>query len=110
MLDALKEYCAIVHPGTKVSTASIWLLSLVATLTRDAELKDITNLMAYFDKFIEDCDPTETNELLGSPTTTLAEWSEAYREASRRWLTNVGGDLAILRQSNCSTRFQWVLW
>lgn len=30
--------------------------------------------MAYFDKVGEMDDPTEANDLLGAPTTTLAEW------------------------------------
>lgn len=81
MLVALKKYCDIVHPGIKVSTVPIWLLSLVAALTRDADLKDNINLMSYFNKFVEDGDPTETNELLGTPTTTLSEWSQGYRKA-----------------------------
>ena len=51
----------------------------MAILTRKAQLKDVANLMAYFEKFAEDCDPTEANQILGAPTTMLQQWSEEQR-------------------------------
>jgi hypothetical protein len=54
----------------------VWLVKLMATVTGNAQLKDVANLMAYFEDFAEDCDPTEANQLLGAPTTTLQQWSE----------------------------------
>jgi uncharacterized protein YbjT (DUF2867 family) len=79
MLDALKAYCAIAQPDIKASSMPVWLVSLIATLTRNEELKDVTRLMAYFEKFTEDCDPTEANTLLGAPTTTLQQWCKPQR-------------------------------
>jgi uncharacterized protein YbjT (DUF2867 family) len=79
MLDALKTYCAIAHPEVKVSSVPVWVIKLMATFTRKAQLKDVTNLMAYFEKFTEDCDPTEANQILGAPTTTLQQWSAEQR-------------------------------
>jgi uncharacterized protein YbjT (DUF2867 family) len=84
MTDALKTYCAVVHPEVKVSSLPVWLASLLATLTRNERLKDVTRLMAYYEKFTEDCDPTEANELLGTPTTTLQQWSEQHRAQINR--------------------------
>ena len=79
MPDALKTYCAVVHPDLQVSSVPVWVIKLMATVTRNARLKDVANLMAYYENFVEDCDPTEANQLLGAPTTTLQQWSEARR-------------------------------
>jgi len=74
--DAFTKYCAIVHAELKPSSVPIWVIKLMATFTGNAELKDVANLMAYYEKFVEDCDPTEANQLLGAPSTTLEEWSQ----------------------------------
>jgi hypothetical protein len=37
--------------------------------------------MAYFDKVGEMGDPTEANQLLGAPETTLDEWIEKRKAA-----------------------------
>jgi hypothetical protein len=39
-------------------------------------LKFASSLMAYFDKVGELGDPTEANQILGAPTTTLDAWIE----------------------------------
>jgi len=79
MDDALQLYCSIVRPGTKVWTIPIWLVSLFAKLLGDARLQDAARLMGYFQHVTEDCDPTEANEILGPPTTTLRQWCEEQR-------------------------------
>lgn len=79
MLDALKTYCAVAHPDLRVSSIPVWVIKLMATVTRNGALKDVANLMAYFENFSEDCDPTEANQLLGAPTTTLKQWSEEQK-------------------------------
>jgi len=79
MPDALKTYCAIAQPDVKVSSTPVWLVKLMATVTGNALLKDVANMMAYFENFVEDSDPGEANQLLGAPTTTLQQWSETQR-------------------------------
>lgn len=40
MHEALRHYCAVFHPEIKqVSTLPLWLVKLLATLTRNQELK-----------------------------------------------------------------------
>ena len=82
MTDALRSYCAIAAPEAKISSPPSWLASLFATLTGNSKLKDVTRLLAYYEKFQEDNDPGEANTLLGKPTTTLEAWSESHLMAN----------------------------
>ncbi|NOY57941.1 MAG: SDR family NAD(P)-dependent oxidoreductase [Calditrichaeota bacterium] len=82
MAEALEKYCAAVHPGVKVSSMPIWLLSLIGKVSFNAELQFIAELMRFFEKVGEGGDPTEANELLGTPTTTLEQWCEQQSKAA----------------------------
>jgi uncharacterized protein YbjT (DUF2867 family) len=79
MNEALRLYCSIVRPGMAVWNSPVWLVSLLAKLSGDAKLQDGARLMGYFQGVTEDCDPTETNRILGPPTTTLRQWCEEQR-------------------------------
>jgi uncharacterized protein YbjT (DUF2867 family) len=75
MKEALERYCRVFYPeAKKVSVMPIWLIKVIATVTRNEMLKFVGGMMAYFDKVGEMGDPTEANALLGAPTTTLVEW------------------------------------
>jgi uncharacterized protein YbjT (DUF2867 family) len=75
MKEALERYCRVFYPeATKVSVTPIWLIKVIATVTRNKMLKFVGEMMAYFDQVGELGDPTEANTLLGAPTTTLADW------------------------------------
>jgi uncharacterized protein YbjT (DUF2867 family) len=76
MLDALRLYCSIVCPGTKVYTTPTWLVGLTGLLTGNAKVRDGARMMAYYKGVTEEDDPTEANVLLGAPTTTLRQWCE----------------------------------
>ena len=72
MQEALRRYCAVFHPDIQtVSTMPLWLVKLLATLTRDPGLKSAGELLAYFDKAGEGSQPAQVNGTLGAPTTTL---------------------------------------
>lgn len=74
MLEALTKYCSIVHPYVKASSIPFWLAFLIGKVSFNAELQFITELMRYFEKVGEGGDPSETNKMLGAPTTTLEQW------------------------------------
>jgi len=77
MHEALRRYCAVFHPDIKqVSTMPLWLVRLLATLTRNQDLKSAGELMAYFDKVGESSNLAKANRMLGTPTTTLDSWLE----------------------------------
>ena len=73
---ALEVLIHVAYPGVKVHTISFWKLRLMAFLFRKPQMKSVIPLMDYFIKTPEHGDPTEANELLGEPTTSLAEWAE----------------------------------
>lgn len=77
MPQAVKQYQASVRSDTSYSQMPPWLLSLIAGLTRDAEMKDLAQFMKYTEKLQEGGSAEEANNLLGPPTTTLAEWCRA---------------------------------
>ncbi|GBE14487.1 NAD(P)H azoreductase [bacterium BMS3Abin14] len=79
MSEALNRYCSIVHPDIKVSSVPIWLLSLIGKLSFNPELQFIAGLMRFFGKVGERGDPSEANNLLGTPATTLEQWCEKQR-------------------------------
>jgi len=75
---ALKRYCAKFYPEIEnIAVMPIWLVKLLGTLTGNEMLKFASGLMGYFDKTPETGDPTEANQILGSPATTLDAWMES---------------------------------
>jgi uncharacterized protein YbjT (DUF2867 family) len=77
MMDALKVYCATVRPEVKASSMPVWLVRLMAKLTRNIQLTDIADFMAYYETIYENDDPAVTNRILGAPTITLQQWCAA---------------------------------
>lgn len=77
MLDALTRYCAIAHPEIKPRSMPIWLARAVAVVTFNRTLKNVVPAMAFFDQPHDEGDPTEANNLLGTPKTRLEDWVQA---------------------------------
>jgi NADH dehydrogenase len=78
MKTALQRYCAKFHPEVeKISVMPIWMAKLLGTLTRNEMLKFASSLMGYFDITPETGDPSEANQILGAPVTTLDVWMES---------------------------------
>jgi uncharacterized protein YbjT (DUF2867 family) len=83
MPAAVERYCRALHPEIEtVSTMPIDTARAVAESTDNQMLGFFAELMAYFKAVGEPGDPTEANELLGAPTTTLDAWIEARKDAS----------------------------
>lgn len=73
--QAVERYCQAVHPQIRaVSTKPAWLVRWRGRLTGDSSLVFTADLMTYLGRAGELGDPTEANELLGAPATTLDEW------------------------------------
>jgi len=80
MKVALERYCTKFYPEVeKISGMPIWMAKLLGTLTGNEMLKFASSLMAYFDKNPEVGDPSEANEILGAPATTLDAWMELQK-------------------------------
>jgi NADH dehydrogenase len=79
--QALKQYCAMAHPGHRIVTLPFWLAEIIARVGRRAELRAALPFLRYIAQTGERGDPTEANAVLGAPTITLEEWSRQRRDA-----------------------------
>jgi uncharacterized protein YbjT (DUF2867 family) len=82
MKQWLEEYCALCHPGVHVNSVPLWVLSVVATINRNATLKAVVELMRYFETLPEVGDPTLANRILGPARITLQEWAGGRPDAA----------------------------
>lgn len=82
MKQALEKYCAICAPEAKVKSVPLWMLRIIAFLTRNDFLKFGIGIMDYFSKVPQMGDPKEANALLGAPITTLETWCQGRLPAS----------------------------
>ena len=83
--DAVKRYCAVVHPHIpKVSTMPHWLATFIAATKGPKELRAASDFMAAFEKIGERGDPGEANDLLGAPRIRLDEWLGRSEGDARR--------------------------
>jgi uncharacterized protein YbjT (DUF2867 family) len=80
----IEEYCALTHSGARVKTVPLWMMWIMARLTRNRELAAVVSMMRYFDGLPEFGDPDEANRILGAPTITLREWVELSSPAGGR--------------------------
>ena len=53
-----------------------WAATLIAKLAGQKKLEAALPLFRYTEKVSEAGDPTEANDLLGLPTTTLEQWCQ----------------------------------
>lgn len=77
--DALHLYCSLVEPGKRVVSMPLWFMSLVDALFMRRQLRSTLQLMRVMQQVGERGDPSEANEMLGAPTTTLRRWCEQHR-------------------------------
>jgi NADH dehydrogenase len=79
--QALRQYCALAHPGCRVVAIPFWLAEIIARVGRRAELRAALPFLRYIARVGEQGDPTEANALLGAPTITLEGWCRQQRDA-----------------------------
>ena len=80
--DALHLYCSLVEPGKRVVSMPLWLMSIVDAAFMRRQLRSTLQLMRVMQRVGERGDPSEANEMLGAPTTTLRQWCEEQRVRS----------------------------
>ncbi len=74
--EAIGSFHQACFPEVKLRRLRPWQARFVARLTGNPSLAGVARLIAYFDTTEQHGDPTEANQLLGAPTTTLEEWIE----------------------------------
>ncbi len=99
--QALQKYVDIVYPGVAITTMPFWFADLFAQLGRRRELQAVLPFLRYCEKVDEGGDPSEANQLLGAPATTLEDWCRSQvprgtertaRGAAGEFLRVAGGD------------------
>jgi uncharacterized protein YbjT (DUF2867 family) len=78
--EALQIFCRIARPEAKVTNVPLGVLSFFAAITFSKQLKEALPLMKYFEKQGELGNPSEADNLLGAPHTTLEQWSRNYKQ------------------------------
>ena len=78
MGEAMKIYAE--YAGVKVSPISTTMLSVMGTLTFNAEWKGMAVLMKHYENWGEDGSPEEANHMLGAPQISLSEWCKRNRK------------------------------
>jgi len=75
MREALQRYVAVFHPDIKeVSSMPFWLVRLMATFTHSQVLKEVGEMMSYFEMVGEGNQYPSGNGNLDAPKTTLELW------------------------------------
>ena len=87
--EAVKRYCNIFHPEIKkVATMPYWLATIIASIRGSKEMKFASDFMAAFEKIGEKGDPSEANNILGTPKIKLEDWLKQKKD---QIITKTGG-------------------
>ena len=78
--DAMDRFAAACYPEARVIHLRLWQARLLAKVIRNAELAEVTELIAYLDTAGEHGEPALANELYGAPAITLDDWFEMPRD------------------------------
>jgi uncharacterized protein YbjT (DUF2867 family) len=85
--DALRRYCSLVKPGTRVVTVPLGIMSLADRLILGGRLQANLQLMRLLQRLGERGDPAPATSLLGAPTTTVDRWCQQRVGADHQRLT-----------------------
>jgi uncharacterized protein YbjT (DUF2867 family) len=80
--EALRLYCSLVEPGKRVVSMPLGFMSLIDVLFMRRQLRSTLQLMRVMQRVGERGDPSEANEVLGTPPTTLRQGCEKQQVRS----------------------------
>lgn len=72
--EALRVYRDHLAPGTRVVAMPLWCMTLLDRTVLRGQLRGTLGLMRVLQDTGERGDPSQANQLLGAPSTTLAQW------------------------------------
>lgn len=82
--EAFDIYLKASGSDESASILPFWVARIISWLPGMSDLRNILPLMKYFAKTHEHGDPSEANELLGKPTTTLQDWTKEHCKESAK--------------------------
>jgi len=74
MKEVFEKYIEKRDPNIKITNVSLGMLGFIATVSFNAKLKFLVDLMRYFESTPEKYDPGNLPDILGSADTTLDNW------------------------------------
>jgi uncharacterized protein YbjT (DUF2867 family) len=80
--DAVRTFCSIVRPRTKVVVVPTWFMALYMHLTGHLNRQYSMRVIKFYQRFGEPGDPEAADHSLGRPTTRFREWCEKQRPAT----------------------------
>ncbi len=82
MERAMEQYRAACVPEARLTKVPFFMLWIMSRFPGQEQLRRVGYpLMRYFSKVGETGDPSEADDLLGAPTTTLTHWCAARKDA-----------------------------
>ncbi len=81
--DAMDRFAAACYPDARVIHLRLWQARLLAKVIRNAELAEVTELIAYLDKAGEHGEPALADELFGAPALTQVRSLDPLLPAER---------------------------
>ena len=82
--SALRLYCSLVEPRTRVVTVPLGIMSLADRLLMGGRLDASLQLMGLLQRLGERGDPSEAASLLGAPATTVRQWCQQRADPTRQ--------------------------
>src|SRR5215471_906344 len=79
LVEALRLYCSLLEPDKRVMTIPLWVMFLLDRLFLGRQMRRTVQTMQVLQHYGELGDPTDANQILGAPTTTLRAWCEQQR-------------------------------
>jgi len=76
--EALQNYLDIAFPEAKITVTPLWLLKILSMMTRNKNLKGLTDYMKGINQVAEIEDFGDEEIILGPARTTLKEWVTEY--------------------------------
>lgn len=73
MYSALQQYCQK-NNSIKLGRMPYWFGNVIATLTKNRQLKDAVALLKYYEIVGEKGEPAMADNLFGKPQTTIQQW------------------------------------
>ncbi len=81
--EALSLYLKVKRPLLALTHAPYWLGPILSFMVKDPSIKYAAHLCRYYEEVGDIADPTQSNALLGAPTTTLQQWLDLDHKAQQ---------------------------
>jgi uncharacterized protein YbjT (DUF2867 family) len=79
MGEALRRFCEIAYPDVKVSSAPLWLMTIVSKFSKNKSTRGLAQFLKYFNNTPDPDTEDDSEKILGPALTTLEDWAQNYK-------------------------------